>query len=143
MGASIVVYWPGITEEQLDAQPSFWQDDRAWANFMAELDSATATVQAIQMLKADAILTHKTDGVEDEDVVWVTPIALRGAAERLREAVEKGLSGSELILKTYEIGANKVESLREEFIRDIDDIIEMTKWAEAEGTSRMTLEVNW
>jgi hypothetical protein len=143
MGASIVVYWPGITEEQLDAQPGFWQDDRAWANFMAELDSATATVQAIQMLKADAILTYKTDGVEDEDVVWVTPVALRGAAERLREAVEKGLSGSELILKTYEIGANKVESLREEFIRDLDDIIEMTKWAEGEGTSRMTLDVNW
>ncbi|HSE25765.1 MAG TPA: hypothetical protein VLB68_29130 [Pyrinomonadaceae bacterium] len=143
MGASIVVYWPGITEEQLDAQPSFWQDDRAWANFMAELDSATATVQAIQMLQADEILTYKTDGVEDEDVVWVTPIALRRAAERLREAVEKGLSGSELILKTYEIGANKVASLTEEFIRDIDDIIEMTKWAEGEGTSRMTLEVNW
>ena len=143
MGASIVVYWPGITEEQRDAQPGFWQDDRAWANFMAELDSATATVQAIQMLKADEILTYKTDGLEDEDVMWVKPVALRRAAERLREAVEKGLSGSELILKTYEIGANKVESLREEFIRDLDDIIEMTKWAEGEGTSRMTLDVNW
>ena len=143
MGASIVVYWPGITEEQLDSQPGFWQDDRAWANFMAELDSATATVQAIRMLKADEILTYKTDGLEDEDVVWVTPVALRRAAERLREAIEKELSGSELILKTYEIGANKVESLREEFIRDIDDIIEMTKWAEGEGTSRMTLDVNW
>jgi hypothetical protein len=143
MGASIVVYWPGITEEQLDAQPSFWQDDRAWANFIAELDSATSTVQAIQMLKADEILTYKTDGLEDEDVAWVTPIALRGAAERLREAVEKGSAGAELILKTYEIGANKIDPLKEEFIRDIDDIIEMTKWAEAEGASRMTLDINW
>lgn len=143
MGASIICYWPGITEEQLDSQPGFWQDDRAWANFMAELESASETVAAIKMLKADEILTYKTDGMDDEDVTWVTPVALRTAAERLRETVEKGLPGSEPILKTYEIGANKIDPLTEEFICDIDDIIEIAKWAEEEGASKMTLDVNW
>ena len=36
MGASIVAYWPGITEEQIDTQPGFTNDDRAWGNWMAE-----------------------------------------------------------------------------------------------------------
>ena len=143
MGASIVIYWPGITDEQLESQPGFWQDDRAWANFMAELESANETVAAIKLLKADEILTYKTDGMEDEDVSWVSPVALRSAAERLREAVDKESPASKAILKTYEIGANKIDPLTEEFIRDIDDIIEMTKWAESEGAAVMTLEVNW
>jgi hypothetical protein len=37
----------------------------------------------------------------------------------------------------------KIDPLTEEFICDIDDIIEMTKWAEEEGASKMTLDVNW
>ena len=40
MGASVSAYWPGIeeelTEEQLDSQPGFFNDSKAWGNWMAE-----------------------------------------------------------------------------------------------------------
>ena len=48
MGASVVVYWPGITEEQLDSQPAFDNDDKAWGNWMAEREDDGAVLTAIR-----------------------------------------------------------------------------------------------
>ena len=48
-----------------------------------------------------------------------------------------------MILKSYEINANRLDPIAEEFIRDLDDIITLTNWAEEHGATRMTLEVNW
>ena len=143
MGASVIAYWPGMTEEQLDSQPGFYNDDRAWGNFMAELESATATRDAIRKVQAEAILTYKTDGMDDDEVTWVSPQELRDAATRLRAAVQAGSAEAKTILETYEKGANGIDPIAEEFSRDLDDIIGMTKCAEESGATRMTLEVNW
>ena len=143
MGASIIAYWPGITEEQLESQPGFHNDDRAWGNMMAEFENASATVEAIRKLDATAILTYKTDGLDDEDVEWVTPVALRTAAERIRDATTTGTPNGMQILKTYELGANNIDPLIDEFLVDLEDIIELTRWADSEGATRMTLDVNW
>ena len=77
MGASIVAYWPGITEAQLEAQPGFHNDDRAWGNMMAEIGDAADLRESLKKLKAGALLTCKTDGWDDEDVMFVTPRPLR------------------------------------------------------------------
>jgi hypothetical protein len=47
------------------------------------------------------------------------------------------------ILASYERNANGIDPIAEEFMRDLDDIDAMTRWAEAEGATAMTLEVNW
>ncbi|CAN5759220.1 hypothetical protein BH18ACI4_BH18ACI4_16690 [soil metagenome] len=143
MGATVTAYWPGITEEQYDSQPGFYNDCKAWGNWMAEREGNSAVYDAIGKLRAEAILTLKTDGWEDEDVSWVTPQQLRDAAEKLREAVRVGSPETRVVLETYERRANRLEPVGEEFIQDLDDIITITKWAEGEGASRMTLEVNW
>ncbi len=143
MGATVVAYWPGMTEDQIEAQPSFYNDDRAWGNWVAERDGDPAVSEAIRRLKADAILTVKTDGWEDDDVTWVSPQELRDAAGRLREAVGAGSPEIRVILASYERNANRIDPVSEEFIRDLDDIEALTRWAEAEGAIRMTLEVNW
>jgi len=36
MGASVIAYWPGITEQQIEEQPGFYNDSKAWGNWMAE-----------------------------------------------------------------------------------------------------------
>jgi hypothetical protein len=143
MGASVIAYWPGMTEEQLDSQPGFYNDDKAWGNFMAELESATATCDAIRKLKAEAILTYKTDGMDDDDVTWVSPQELRDAATKLREAVQARSAEAKTILETYEMGANGIAPIADEFIRELDDILAMTRSAEEGGAKKMTLEVNW
>src|SRR5215212_5891437 len=125
MGASINAYWPGITEDQMDSQPGFWNDDRAWGNFMAEAEDRTMQ-DAVRRLGADAILTLKTDGWDDEDVNWVTPLQLREAAQKLRDAVAAASPEADPILKCYERGANKIDPVAQEFVRDLDDIIALT-----------------
>jgi hypothetical protein len=143
MGASVIAYWPGITEEQSESQPGFHNDDRAWGNWMAEREGEPAVSDALRKLNAQAILTYKTDGMEDEDVSWVSPQQLRDAATRLREAARSGSPETRIILETYERNANRIDPVAKEFIRDLNDIITVANWAEEEGAARMTLEVNW
>jgi hypothetical protein len=79
----------------------------------------------------------------DPNNVWVSPQQLREAATELIRAVRAGLPEAQVIMKTYERNANRIDPIAEEFIRDLDDIIVMTTWAEGEGATKMTLEVNW
>lgn len=143
MGATVIAYWPGITEDQIDSQPDFYNDNKPWGDWMANREEEPAVYDAIRTLNADAILTYKTDGLDDEDVAWVTPQQLREAAMKLREAVRAGLPETEPILRTYEKSANRSAPLADGFIQDLDDIINLTKFAEEENATQMTLEVNW
>lgn len=143
MGASVIAYWPGITAQQIDAQPGFFNDDKAWGSWMAEREDDPVVSAAIRTLKAEAILTCKTDGWDDEDVSWVSPQELREAVARLREAIQRGTPEARTILDSYERNANRSAPVADEFLRDVQDIEVLTTWAEAQGAARMTLEVNW
>lgn len=143
MGASVIAYWPGITEEQIEDQPGFYNDDRAWGNWMAERESDPEVSQILKDLGVGPILTFTTEGVDDNDVEWVTPQELQAAAQRLRRAIEEGAHGIERILEVYERSANRIGPVAEEFAQDLLDIEELARWAERQGTSKMTLEVNW
>ena len=143
MGASVIAYWPGISEEQIESQPGFYNDCKAWGDWMAEREADQRAKGAVLKLGAGAILTYTTDGMEDEEVSWVTPRELKEAAAKLRVAVKAGLPGTEVILETYGRSANGGDPLQEEFVRDLDDVEALATWAESEGAEKMTLQVNW
>ena len=143
MGASVIAYWPEITEGQIESQPGFYNDCKAWGNWMAEREAGPRAKEAVLALGAGAILTHTTDGMANEEVSWVTPRELKDAAARLRAAVKAGLPGTDAILETYGRSANGVDPLLEEFTRDLEDVEALAEWAESEGAEKMTLEVNW
>jgi hypothetical protein len=143
MGASVNAYWPGITEDQLESQPGFYNDCNAWGDWMAEREGEPATKQALRVLGVEALLSHKTHGMKNEDVYWVRPTLLASAAAALKQAVLSQNPQTEIILETYARKANHVEPVAEEFIRDLDDIEAIAKWAAQEGADKMTLEVNW
>lgn len=143
MGASVIAYWPGITEEQIDRQPGFYNDDRAWGNWMAEREEEPDVLQAIVDLGAAPLLTVMTDGWGDEDVMWVTPQALRDAARKIAAAMRSDGPGAGRILEVYGRHANGLDPVAEEFLIDLADIEALALWAEGEGTDRMTLQVSW
>lgn len=143
MGATVMAVWPGITEDQLDSQPDFYNDCKAWGNWMAERFLEPEVNEAIEALKVEAILTHITDGMDESEVNWVKPGELRDAAVRLRKAVEAGHPATKIILKTYARNANNVDPVEREFIQDLNDIVALAEWAEGESAKVMTLEVNW
>ena len=143
MGATVIGYWPGITEEQIEGQPGFYNDCKAWGNWMAEREGEPDVLQAVRDLGAAAILTVMTDGMDENDVEWVAPRELRDAAQKLQRAVEEGRPGIARILEVYGRHANGMDSLAEEFLTDLADIEAIALWAEEQGVRSMTLEVNW
>src|SRR5690242_7631599 len=87
MGASVFAYWPGITEEQIEGQPGFCNDCKAWGDWMGTIVSHPDVLDAMRRLRVEALLTFRTEGVDDADVDWVTPKDLLRAALRLGELV--------------------------------------------------------
>ena len=143
MGATIVAYFPGVTGEQIDQQEGFWNDDAAWANFMVEQEKDPKVVEAMQKLNAGALLTFKTEEMDDEDIDWVTPLELRDACMKLRDAVQSGAPEAEPLLDAYSRGNNGINPITDEFVRDLEDIIKLANWGERLGTDKITLEVSW
>ncbi len=88
MGASIVIYWPGITDEQMDADIGFQNDDRAWANWIVEIDSDKRLQTLLKSLGIDALWSHTTHGMADKDVRWVSPDQLSDAAWSMIRLIE-------------------------------------------------------
>jgi hypothetical protein len=110
---------------------------------MAEREGEPAVSEALGRLNAEALLTYTTEGTEDEEVSWVSPGQLRDAAARLREAVRAGAPETGVVVETYARNCNNPANAAAEFVRDLEDIIAVTEWAEREGATLMTLEVNW
>ena len=143
MGASVIGYWAGITEQQIESQPGFWNDCKAWGDWMGERAEHQDVLQAMKRLGVGALLTVATEGVADSEIDWVPPSELESAALRLRELVAAGHPDTRRIVETYAKSANRVEPVNQEFARDLADIAEIARFAQREGVPRMTLEVNW
>jgi hypothetical protein len=110
---------------------------------MAERVEHPDVLHAMKRLGAGALLTFTTAGLADSEIEWVTPSELESAAVRLRELVLAGHRDTGRILETYARSANKVDPVDQEFAQDLIDVAEIARFAQREGVSRMTLEVNW
>jgi hypothetical protein len=142
MGASVRGYWKGITKEQLESQPGFGNDCKAWGNWMAKREGHPDVVKAVRKLGAAALLVCKTDGMLWFKVKWTTPRDLAQASRRLREIVATGDPKTKRILETY-AAYGGVEDAKEEFAQDLHDIEQLALFAESQGVQKMTIEVNW
>jgi hypothetical protein len=138
-----MAYWVGITEEQMESQPGFWNDCKAWGDWMAERIEHQDVLHAMKRLGVGALLTFTTAGVADSQIEWVTPSELEHAAVRLRELVLAGHPETGRILETYTYSANRVDPVSQEFAQDLVDIAEIARFAQRERVSQITLEVNW
>ena len=143
MGASVNAYWPGITEAQRASQPGFFNDCKAWGDWMAEREDHEDVLAAVRELAGEAILTYTSDGIDDEDVDWVTPAEMEESARKLRESVLQEDPRTERIVATYALAANDVDPVRAELARDLEDIAAIARFCAEAGVTRMTLEVNW
>ena len=132
-----------MTDGQIESQRGFFNDCKAWGEWMAEREREPAVLDAVRRLGAEPILTYITEGMKESDVRWVMPSQLREAAAKLRQAIEAGRTEAAIILRSYERNANRVDPVAEEFLHDLEDITALALWAEEEGATRMTLEVNW
>jgi hypothetical protein len=132
-----------MTEELRDDQPGFWNDCKAWGNWMAEREEDPKVLELVKSHGCGALLTSITDGVDEDDVDWVTPEALAQSATRLRKLVLDRHPGTTPILRSYEKNANRCDPVEQEFARDLEDVAAIAEFFKAQGVEEMTLEVNW
>ena len=143
MGASVFAYWPGITPRQLKAQPGFGNDCKAWGDFVGELASAPKAYTEIERAGAEALLTFRTQGLDDKDVDWQEPAAVEKAAHVLLPLVRSQDRGLRLALKLYAKNAIGDAPVHEELAQDLDDIAALARWARKAGAKQMTFDINW
>lgn len=110
---------------------------------MAEREDYPEVFQILKSLNSEALLTSITDGVEEDEVDWVTPKRLKESALKLRELVLANDSRIKPVLDSYAVNANDEEPIAKEFTQDLSDVAGIADFFEKEGVSQMTLEVNW
>ena len=143
MGASVIGYCPDMTEDLEENQPGFWNDCKAWGDWMAERYNHPEVLQILKDLNCNALLSVTSEGVSDDDIDWVTPNQLREAALKLKELVLTNDARVKPILDSYSINANDVDPIAEEFAQDLLDVAEIATFFEENQVAKMTLEVNW
>jgi hypothetical protein len=80
MGKFVIGYWVGITEEQMGSQPGFWNDTKAWGEWMCERGKHQDVLHAMKRLGVSALLTCTTLGVADSEIEWAAASELERAA---------------------------------------------------------------
>jgi hypothetical protein len=110
---------------------------------MAERYDHPDVLRTLKDLGLEALLSHFTDGMEENEVDWVTPDSLMKAAERLRQLVLAQDPRVKCIVDTYCMGAIGADPVREELAQDLADVQFIARCSKEMGVPRMTLEVNW
>ena len=143
MAATVLAYWPAMSSEQMSHQPAFPSNDcAAWASWVLEMQKQeNQTVLRKEGL--EALLSFTTEGIKDEEVTWVTPDALAAAALKLCDLLAQAHPAAQCALQAYELDANGVQPVEEEFVTDLQELAALARWAKTQGATRMTLAVNW
>ena len=143
MGATVVGYWPGITHEQLESQPGFFNDSKAWGDWMAVRYEHPAIIALHKSLGIEPLLSHTTEGMKASEVAWVSPRQLASAATRLRDLVLANDERVQPFLQVYAEHSGDVDPVDQEFAQDLLDIAAIAEFAGKCGVPKMTLEANW
>src|SRR5256885_1926015 len=97
----------------------------------------------MKRLGVDPLLSHITDGVEEDEVDWVSPDQLVKAADDLRQLVLAQDPRVTRIVETYALSANGNNPVHEEFAQTLADVRTIARLSKEIGVAKMTLEVNW
>jgi hypothetical protein len=144
MSASILAYWPGMTPDQVEGQwVDFNNDNMDWSTWMAEGLQEPEIIAVLERAGVLPLATMTTEGVDDDDVYWVSPADLRAAAVRLCRLIDTGDPGAVTIMESYGESANYGEDLAEHFQRDLRTVETLATWAEGQGADRLTLSVGF
>jgi hypothetical protein len=132
-----------MTDEQLADQPGFYNDCKAWGDWMATRYEHPDVIALHSELHLDPLLSHTTEGMSESEVSWVSPAQLAAAANHLRDRVLAKDPRVQQFLDVYSLHSNKVDPVDQEFAQDLADVAAIAEFAKKCGAPKMTLEVNW
>lgn len=140
MGVSILVHWPGATEEDAAAHPGFFNDDLGWSTWLMNVLSDPAAVEIMKAIRCDALLSHTADG--EADIDWTTPDELEQAAVNLLKLVDNCDPRAAKIIEYYQ-SHEEMGPPPEAFAQDLRDVAAIARYARAAGAQTVTLGYYW
>ena len=148
MGVSILVEWPGSSEDQRRAHPGLRNDDHLWVHWVMDLLGKPQAISQLEELGLGLLLHFNTAGLTAEDIDWETPGDFERAALALRDLIAAKDPRVQLLIDVYRKEWNRIVGegqgqVEEWFGSDLEDIAGIARYAQAQGASKMTLGYYW
>lgn len=149
MGVSITVEWPGSSEDQQGDHPGFQNDDHMWANWMVNVIEKPNLAGLLEKLGGEVLLYHNTSNLPVNQIGWAKPEEFEKAAITIRDLVAAKDARVTPLIDVYRVEWNRLigdgegESTEEWFIRDLEDVVGIARYAQAQGARKMTLGYYW
>jgi len=143
MGASIVGRWPGITYEQEQALPGFWNDCGAWADWLVACLGEPAAVAVLEAVDCAALLSCTSEGEDEEAIPWVSPEILVTQCKRMVQLITDKDPRVSLLIQLYGRSEDCEGPAESEMVQDLSDVQKIAESAQEHGATRFTLDVNW
>jgi len=124
-------YWHGI-ETCTQSIPQFRNDGVLWAEWIMETGLNDETFDLMKRLGLESLLITVAD--PDEEDGWASPAELERAAQRMIGLVENNDEFIQDIVEAY-------PGTPEEFLKDLQDIIQIAKFASAQGVPKMSMQI--
>jgi hypothetical protein len=129
-----------MTREQREDQPTTYGTFRAWAAWLRIAEATEAGRNVVAALELEPLLSHYEEGMQFDDVSWVTPEELSSATTRLQQAIEAGLPLARVLVKMLPAGERNDPAFQ--FRRDLADIAQIAEWAFSQRVCWMTLHIS-
>ncbi len=143
MSASILIHWPGATEDESEGHPGFYNDDQAWASWIVAVIERASAVELLERLGVGSLLSHTSDGEDSDEIEWTTPDELERAAKQLLGLVERSDPAVQPLVELYQLEALGEEAPNLEFARDLRDVMQIADYARGLGAQTVTLGYYW
>ncbi len=151
MGVSILVEWPGSTEDEQGGHPGFENDDHLWATWVVTVIEDPKVAADLRKIGCEVLLRHNTSNLDPNEIGWGSPREFESAALKLRKLVDAKDPAVQTLLDTYRvewgrlIGEDEDEERGAEqwFAQDLQDVAAIAKYAGACGAKKMTLAYYW
>lgn len=139
MSAGLI--WPEMLDGDCDeeAEPPEFNNGYDWARWLMNLPGDADV--GLEDVGCGALNAIYTDGMDRDEVSWVSPAELLATADRLADLILTGGSDVVSLLAAYEDYSATGTPVDQLVLRELEVVRNMARWAQAQGKDRLAFEI--
>ena len=141
MSMSAGLIWPERLDPDCDdeLEPPGFNHAYDWAQWLMNLPSDADI--GLEDVGCGALNAIYTDGMETDEVSWVSPADLLATADRLADLILAGGSDALSLLAAYQDYSKTGTPVAQLVLSDLEVVRKMARWAQEHGKSRLAFEI--
>jgi hypothetical protein len=134
--------WPECIDgsDEGDSEPPEFNSSGDWADWLMAITAGDADVDFDELGCAPLAAIY-TDGVDDDEAVWVSPSELKAAADKLTSLIRAGRPDVRTLLGIYVDSGDTGEPVDQLVIAELEIVRRMADWAEEHAKTRLAFEI--